>query len=72
MNIHGSLVTEAQQFAAAYDVDVNSLVHRARRPPRQHDEKTDKRTVNVVLSSTDILLVFTIRHWIRLLVYYRQ
>src|SRR5688572_10785260 len=52
MNIHGSLVTEAQRFATVYDVDVNFPVHRARRPPRHYDEKTEKRTVNVDLSRT--------------------
>ena len=68
-----SLVTEAQRFATAHDVDANFPVHRARRPPRQHDEKTEKKTVNVVLSiaQTAIVLVFTIQHWIRLLVKYR-
>ena len=34
------LVTEAQRFATVHDVDANFLVHRARGPPRQHDEKT--------------------------------
>src|SRR5688572_4404509 len=55
MNIHWqNLVTEAQRFATVHDVDANFLAHRARRPPpMQHDEKTQKKTVNVVLSGTD-------------------
>lgn len=48
-----SLVTEAQRFAAAHDVQSNFPVHRARRPPRKHDEKTHSNNLTAELSGTD-------------------
>ena len=36
-----SLVTESQRFARTHEFDANFPVHRARRPPIQHDEKIE-------------------------------
>jgi len=57
-NFWQSLLTDAQQFATAHDVDAEFLVHRARRPTRQHDEA---RTASTQFNSAD--------HW-RINVYY--
>ena len=39
------IVTQLQRFAMTHDVYANFSVHRARRPLRQHDQKTEKGIV---------------------------